>query len=83
MPSPQAAAMAVLALLAFGVIVGSVTQQIAQSAGVRTVVLSEPAPAPEPVAAAPEEVVEEVESFEPAPEAIADEGNRSGSRRSA
>ena len=73
MPTPQAAAMAVLALLAFGVIVGSVTQQIAQSAGVRTVVLSEPASAPEPVAPAPDEVVEEVESFEPAPEAIAAE----------
>ena len=73
MPTPQAVAVAVMALLAFGVIIGSVTQQLAQSAGIRTVVLSEPAAAPEPVAAAPEEVVEEVESVEPAPEPAAEE----------
>ena len=36
MPTPQAAAVAVMALLAFGVIVGSLTQQFAQSAGVTT-----------------------------------------------
>jgi hypothetical protein len=70
MPTPQAAAMAVLALLAFGTIIGSVTQQIAQSAGARTVLLEEPASAPEPVAPAPEEVSEEVEFVEPTPEAV-------------
>jgi hypothetical protein len=62
MPTPQAAAVAVMALLAFGVIIGSVTQQIAQSASAPVVLLEEPAAAPEPLPEAPEEVVEEVET---------------------
>jgi phosphatidylinositol-3-phosphatase len=63
MPTPQAAAVAVMALLAFGVIIGSVTQQFAQSASAPIVLLSEPTAAPpEPAAAPPEEVVEEVET---------------------
>jgi hypothetical protein len=80
MPTPQAAAIAVMALLAFGVIVGSVTQQLARSAGAPVVVLSEPAaaPAPEPVAAAPEKVAEEVETVAAPPEAIPQEGEAAG-----
>lgn len=60
MPSPPAAAVAILAMLGFGVMLGSATSQIAQSAGVRSILLevSSPAPAreesePEPSAAAP------------------------------
>ena len=55
MPSPPAMAVAVLAMLGFGVMLGSATSQIAQSAGVHSIVLevAPPAPAPEePVAAA-------------------------------
>jgi hypothetical protein len=62
MPSPPAMAVAVLAMLGFGVMLGSATSQIAQSAGVRSIIL-EAAPVPpaaeEPaVAAADEEPVE-------------------------
>ena len=39
MPSPQVAAVAVMALLAFGVVIGSVTSPFAQSAGVAPIVL--------------------------------------------
>jgi hypothetical protein len=56
MPSPPAAAVAILAMLGFGVLLGSATSQIAQSAGVRSILLevsSPPPPAAEPVAAAP------------------------------
>lgn len=71
MPTPQAAAVAVMALLAFGVIIGSVTQPFAQSASAPIVMLNEPAAAPEEVAAPPEEVGEEVETVGGAPVAAA------------
>lgn len=58
MPSPAAFAVAVLAMLGFGVMLGSATSQIAQSAGVRSIVLEaappKPAPVEEAVAEAPE-----------------------------
>lgn len=41
MPSPQVAAVAVMALLAAGVVLGSVTSPLAQSAGVASVILEE------------------------------------------
>jgi hypothetical protein len=56
MPSPRAAAVAVMAMLAFGVVIGSATSQLAQSAGLSTIVLEMTEPAP--VAEAPEEVEE-------------------------
>jgi hypothetical protein len=67
-PSPRAAAVAVICMLGLGVVVGSATSQIAQSAGLQTIILEiaekkKPPPEEEPVetAAAPpeEEVVEE------------------------
>jgi hypothetical protein len=70
MPSPRAAAAAVIGMLALGVALGSATNQLAQSAGLTTVLLEEPAPppeeepAPEAAATAPEE-----EPVEEAPEA--------------
>lgn len=84
MPSPRAAAAAVICMLGLGVVVGSATSQIAQSAGVETIVLEmaeeEKAPPPEeePVevaAASPEEVAEEAPVAEapaevPLPEAL-------------
>jgi hypothetical protein len=59
MPSPQVAAIAVMALLAAGVILGSVTNPLAQGAGAASIILDmgEPAPeeeAEEPVAEAAE-----------------------------
>ena len=72
MPTPQAAAVAVMALLAFGVIVGSLTQQLARSAGVTTVLLGKPSSAPKPVAV-PEEEEEAVETAPAAPEPVAAE----------
>src|SRR5215469_4135302 len=58
MPSPRAAAMAVIGMLGLGVLLGSATDQLAQSAGFSTILLeSTPPPeeeAPEPVAAVPE-----------------------------
>jgi hypothetical protein len=74
MPAPQAVAVAVMALLAFGVIVGSLTQQVAQSAGITTVLLDEPTSAPEAVAVPEEEEAEEVETVTAAPEAAAAQG---------
>lgn len=60
MPSPRAAAVVVMGMLAFGVVIGSATSQLAQSAGLSTIVLdlTEPAPAEEPA----EEVEEEAET---------------------
>ncbi|HET7455972.1 MAG TPA: alkaline phosphatase family protein [Solirubrobacterales bacterium] len=61
MPSPRAAAAAVIGMLALGVALGSATNELAQSAGLTTILFEEspppPAeeePAPEPTAAAPE-----------------------------
>jgi phosphatidylinositol-3-phosphatase len=53
MPTPRAAAVAILGLLAFGVVVGAATSPPAQSAGVTSVLLESPVPAP--VESAPEE----------------------------
>jgi hypothetical protein len=64
MPSPRAAAIAVMGMLAFGVVIGSATSQLAQSAGLTSIVLEMTEPAP--VAAAPEEEEEEVDAeYEP------------------
>ncbi len=52
MPSPRAAAAAVIAMLALGVALGSATSNLAQSAGLSTILLEEPEP-PAPEAAAP------------------------------
>jgi phosphatidylinositol-3-phosphatase len=49
MPSPRAAVVAVMCMLAFGVVIGSATSQLAQSAGIAAILLeSPPKPAPEP-----------------------------------
>jgi hypothetical protein len=66
MPTPQVAAVAVMALLAAGVVLGAVTDPFAQSASARVILLGSPASAPEE-AAAPEGVEEEV-IYESAPE---------------
>jgi hypothetical protein len=66
MPTPQVAAVAVMALLAAGVVLGAVTDQFAQSASAPIVMLGSPASAPEEEAA-PEGV--ETEYLEEAPEA--------------
>ncbi len=63
MPSPQVAAIAVMALLAAGVVLGSVTNPLAQGAGSAAIILeemggSEPSEVEEPVAEAPEPVAE-------------------------
>jgi len=68
MPEPRTAAVAVMALLAFGVLLGGVTGPVAQSAGIAPIVLyTEPEPAP--IAAEPEE--EAAEPVEPVPVATA------------
>jgi hypothetical protein len=61
MPSPWAAAVAVMGMLTLGVLLGSAGSQIAQSAGISSIVLEVPSPAP--AAEEPAEV--------PAPEATA------------
>jgi hypothetical protein len=56
MPSPRAAAVAVIGMLALGVALGSATNELAQSAGLTTIVFEEPSAPPEepaPEAAAP------------------------------
>jgi len=68
MPEPRAAAVAVMALLAFGVVIGAVTGPVAQSAGGGPIVLYTE---PEPELAAPEPVEEAAEPSEPAPAAPA------------
>lgn len=67
MPSPRTAAAAVLVMLGLGVALGSVTQQVAQSAGFSTILLESPPPAEEetPEVAGVEPEVEE--TTEPAP----------------
>jgi hypothetical protein len=62
MPSPLAMAVAVLCMLGFGVMLGSATSQIAQSAGVSSILL-EVAPSKAPV----EEASEEAPSAAPEP----------------
>jgi hypothetical protein len=68
MPTPRVAAVAVMAMLVFGVFLGSATSQLAQSAGLRSILLEVSPPPPaapeeatEPLAAAP------VEAEEPEP----------------
>lgn len=71
MPSPRAAAAAVIGMLALGVALGSATNELAQSAGL-TQILFEESPPPaeeEPVAEAPAEPGVEETVEEPAPEA--------------
>lgn len=65
MPSPRAAAAAVVGMLALGVTLGSATNQLAQSAGLTTILFEETAPpveeeetAPETASVEPEETVE-------------------------
>jgi phosphatidylinositol-3-phosphatase len=74
MPSPQVAAIAVMALLAAGVIIGSVTSPLAQSAGVASIILEMAEPAPpgeeaEPVDTSAPGLAPEVPSFAAASEA--------------
>lgn len=71
MPSPRAAAAAVIGMLALGVALGSATDELAQSAGLTSILLEEsPPPAEEEtVAAAPAEPETEEASEEPAPAA--------------
>jgi len=65
MPEPRSAAVATMALLAFGVIIGAATGPLAQSAAVAPIVVEV---SPEAVAeAAPESVEEEPEAVEEAP----------------
>jgi phosphatidylinositol-3-phosphatase len=74
MPSPQVAAVVVMALLAAGVILGSVTSPLAQSAGTASIVLEEmggseaPESEPETASSAPSPAPEAT-AFESAPEA--------------
>lgn len=70
MPSPRAALVAVMCMLAFGVVLGSATSQLAQSAGLTSILLEVAPPPPEPeptevAAVEPEE--EEIEPEETAP----------------
>jgi phosphatidylinositol-3-phosphatase len=66
-PSPRAAAVAVMGMLALGVLLGSATSQIAQSAGLRSILLEVSSPPPaeeEATEAAPEPTA----AAEPAPQ---------------
>jgi hypothetical protein len=67
MPSPRAALVAVMCMLAFGVVLGSATSQLAQSAGLTSILLevSPPPPEPEPTATAELEDEPEEEATEP------------------
>lgn len=71
MPSPRAAAAAVIGMLALGVALGSATNQLAQSAGLTTILYEEPEPPaeeePKPETAA---VESEEEAVEEAPETV-------------
>jgi phosphatidylinositol-3-phosphatase len=65
MPSPRAAAAAVVGMLALGVAIGSATDELAQSAGLGTILVEEPEPPAEeeslaeaPVEPEPEEATE-------------------------
>ncbi|HET7445843.1 MAG TPA: alkaline phosphatase family protein [Solirubrobacterales bacterium] len=79
MPSPRAAVVAVMCMLAFGVVIGSATTHLAQSAGLTAILLEEPPP-PKPAPEPEEEVeyeeepeeVEEAPVEEAAPEVVAE-----------
>jgi phosphatidylinositol-3-phosphatase len=72
MPEPRSAAIAVMALLAFGVVIGAATGPIAQSAGISPLVVemgsSAPPPSEEPVAESTAEAP--AEATAPASEAV-------------
>jgi phosphatidylinositol-3-phosphatase len=70
MPSPRAAAAAVIGMLALGVALGSATGQFAQSAGLTTILLEEPPP-PTEEEPAPETATEPEPEAEEAPEPAA------------
>ena len=71
MPSPRAAVVAVMCMLAFGVVIGSATSQLAQSAGIAAILLETPPKAPpEPE---PEEEIEEEKEVEVEAEAPVEE----------
>jgi len=63
MPSPRAAAAAVIGMLALGVALGSATNELAQSAGLTTILFQESPPPAE------EEAAPEAAAVEPEPEA--------------
>lgn len=72
MPSPRAAAAAVIGMLALGVALGSATNELAQSAGLTTILFEEPAPAEEEATTAETTAAEpEAEAAEAAPEPVA------------
>lgn len=75
MPSPRAAAIAVIGMLALGVALGSATNQIARSAGLTEILLEEETPPPAeeeaPLATASAEPEAEAAGGEPAPVAAA------------
>jgi len=68
MPSPRAAAAAVIGMLALGVALGSATNQLAQSAGLTTILIERPAPPAEE-----ENAVAETASAEPEEEVVEEE----------
>ncbi len=70
MPSPRAAAAAVLGMLALGVMLGSATSQIAQSAGLSSILL-EVAPSPPAAEAEPARVAAAPSGAESAPLPVA------------
>jgi hypothetical protein len=61
MPTPRSAAIAVLTVLGFGVLLGGLTGPAAQSAGIAPIVLYSEAEPPPPAEPAPEPVTEPVE----------------------
>jgi hypothetical protein len=78
MPSPRAAVVAVMCMLAFGVVIGSATSQLAQSAGLTSILLEESPPkaAPEPeeeFEAEESEEAEEAPVEETTPEVVEEE----------
>lgn len=84
MPSPRAAAVAVIGMLALGVALGSATNNLAQSAGLSTILYEEPEPPAEeeaiaeaPAQAEPEEPAEETPpaaaALPPVEEAVVEE----------
>jgi hypothetical protein len=74
MPSPRAAAVAVIGMLALGVALGSATSELAQSAGLTTIVFEESSAPPEeeptPEAAAPAAPELEKATVEAGPETV-------------
>lgn len=67
MPSPRTAAVAVMSMLGFGVLLGSAVNPLAQSAGLTRVLLEAPAAQKSPQAEAPEESAPEAAAPEAAP----------------